>query len=164
MVQMSEVYMINRVVVVVVVVSCRCWLSSSSLLLQIIASMVVPTARNTLVHEPLPTDFHRRRAFFESPPVDDGIVVRIGRPDDAVLHRGLDDARRFLRTRGRAQKRVMVENILTLQLALELCLVQTRRVFEVGHHPAARRSGRVERVCLFVAKDAFRWHRQSIGI
>ena len=124
------------------------------LLLQIIASM--STARNALVHEPFATDFHGRRALFQSPPVDDGIVIRIGRPDDAVLHRGLDDARRFLRTRGCAQKRVVVENVLTLQLALELRLVQTRRVFEVGHHPAARRSRRVERVRLRVAFTSYR--------
>lgn len=114
------------------------------------------TARNALVHEPFATDFHGRRALFQSPPVDDGIVIRIGRPDDAVLHRGLDDARRFLRTRGCAQKRVVVENVLTLQLALELRLVQTRRVFEVGHHPAARRSRRVERVRLCVAFRSYR--------
>lgn len=131
------------------------------LLLQIIASM--STARNALVHEPFATDFHGRRAFFQSPPVDDGIVIRIGRPDDAVLHSGFDDARRFLRTRWCAQKRVVVENVLTLQLALKLRLVQTRRVFEVGHHPAARRPRRVERVRLRVLRVYVVSHRQSIG-
>ena len=108
---------------------------------------MMPTSRHALVHEPLGTDEHRRRAFLEASPVNDGVVVRIGRAHDAILHRRLHHARRFFRPRRRAQKRVMIEDIFPLEPPLELRLVQTRGVFQVGHHapPAVRPRGRPER-------------------
>ena len=108
---------------------------------------MMPTSRHALVHEPLGTDEHRRRAFLEASPVNDGVVVRIGRAHDAILHRRLHHARRFFRPRRRAQKCVMIEDIFPLEPPLELRLVQTRGVFQVGHHapPAVRPRGRPER-------------------
>ena len=108
---------------------------------------MMPTSRHALVHEPLGTDEHRRRAFLEASPVNDGVVVRIGRAHDAILHRRLHHARRFFRPRRRAQKRVVIEDIFPLEPPLELRLVQTRGVFQVRHHapPAVRPRGRPER-------------------
>ena len=84
----------------------------------------MPTSRHALVHEPLGTDEHRRRAFLEASPVNDGVVVRIGRAHDAILHRRLHHARRFFRPRRRAQKRVMIEDIFPLVVKIEEASLQ----------------------------------------
>ncbi len=106
--------------------------------------LVVVITANALVNEPFVTNLHRRRTLLESTPVNDGIVVWVWRPHDSVLHGALHHARRLLRPRGRAQKCMVIENVLTLQSPLQFSLVQTRRILQVGHHAARRRARRRE--------------------
>ena len=115
--------------------------------------MVSVSSADALVHEPLAANLHRRRALLQSTPVNDGVIVWIGRPNNAILHRGLHDARRFLGAHRRAKERVVIENVLPLELPLELGAVKTRGVLEIRHDARGRRAREVRLRCVDVIES-----------